>query len=170
MSVILRCPHCGTSRGTPGECDACHEAEVRYFCTNHTPGLWLERPACAQCGARFGEAAAPAPAAPPPAPRGPTFGRVPPPPPPSGDAVFGRHGESARRPPTSIEDVLAEVARARPATPPPGPRPRPIEIDPRVAVRGMGGCLVRAVVMLVVFVVMIFASMFMFAGSMFRIW
>ena len=25
--VILRCPNCGTSKATPGECDACHEAQ-----------------------------------------------------------------------------------------------------------------------------------------------
>ena len=40
--VVLRCPSCGTTRAAPGECDACHEAQVRYYCTNHTPGRWLE--------------------------------------------------------------------------------------------------------------------------------
>ena len=35
-----------------GQCDACHEAAVRFFCTNHTQGLWLEGSACFQCGAR----------------------------------------------------------------------------------------------------------------------
>lgn len=56
MSVVLRCPSCGTTRAMPGECEACHEAEVRYFCTNHTPGLWLASPGCLECGAIFGEA------------------------------------------------------------------------------------------------------------------
>jgi hypothetical protein len=53
--VILRCPNCGTSTATPGECDACHEAKVRYYCTNHKPGRWLDAPACSQCGAKFGD-------------------------------------------------------------------------------------------------------------------
>lgn len=55
MSVVQRCPNCGTTRATPGECEACHEAEVRYFCTNHTPGRWLDTSTCTDCGARFGE-------------------------------------------------------------------------------------------------------------------
>lgn len=54
--VILKCPNCGTAQVGPGECDACHDAQVRQFCTNHAPGLWLESPACPRCGARLGEA------------------------------------------------------------------------------------------------------------------
>jgi len=57
MSVVLRCPHCGTTKPTTGECEACHDAQVRYFCTNHKPGMWLEANSCASCGARFGEPA-----------------------------------------------------------------------------------------------------------------
>jgi len=60
-AVVLRCSHCGTVQPEPGECEACHEAEVRYFCTNHSPGVWLDTDACPQCGARFGQAAAPPP-------------------------------------------------------------------------------------------------------------
>ena len=52
--ILLRCPNCGTTRASPGECEACHEAAVRYYCTNHTPGLWLDTGACPQCGARWG--------------------------------------------------------------------------------------------------------------------
>jgi len=55
--VVLRCPNCGTIHPEPGECAACHEAQVRYFCTNHTPGMWLKAQACPQCGARFGDPA-----------------------------------------------------------------------------------------------------------------
>ena len=55
MSVVLRCPSCGTTRPTPGQCEACHEAEARYFCTNHTPGVWVDAPTCPKCGGRFGE-------------------------------------------------------------------------------------------------------------------
>ena len=53
--IVFRCSNCGTVRATAGECEACHEAQVRYFCTNHMPGLWLDAPACPECGARFGE-------------------------------------------------------------------------------------------------------------------
>ncbi|MEO8548564.1 MAG: hypothetical protein ABI678_01265 [Kofleriaceae bacterium] len=63
MSVVLRCPNCGTTQTTPGDCEACHEAQVRYFCTNHEPGIWLDGPTCPQCAAR------PAPAPRPPRPR-----------------------------------------------------------------------------------------------------
>jgi hypothetical protein len=59
MSVVLRCSSCGTTQSRPGECEACHEAQVRYFCTNHEPGIWLEAASCPQCGARFGVAARP---------------------------------------------------------------------------------------------------------------
>lgn len=90
--VVLRCPNCGTTRPSPGECEACHEAEARYFCPNHTPGRWLDAPACTACGARFGARARatplpPGPSTPPPrrdAPRPtptptPTPPRTPPP-------------------------------------------------------------------------------------------
>ncbi len=50
--------HCGTTQSHTGECDSCLEGEVRYFCTNHSPGLWLDEPVCEGCGAKFGEAAA----------------------------------------------------------------------------------------------------------------
>ena len=68
--VILRCPNCGTSKTTPGECEACHEAQVRYYCTNHRPGRWLDASVCPECGAKFGDPVRPAarpvsPAAPP---------------------------------------------------------------------------------------------------------
>jgi predicted RNA-binding Zn-ribbon protein involved in translation (DUF1610 family) len=68
MSVVQRCPNCGTLGATSGECEACHEAQVRYFCTNHMPGLWLDAPECPNCGARLGDsirqASAPAPTIP----------------------------------------------------------------------------------------------------------
>ena len=67
MSVVLRCPNCGTTQATSGECEACHEAQVRYFCTNHEPGIWLTGPTCPQCAARV----APRPPAPIPRPRPP---------------------------------------------------------------------------------------------------
>jgi len=54
--VVLRCPTCGTTQNHSGECEACSEGEVRYFCSNHSPGLWLDEPVCNGCGAKFGEA------------------------------------------------------------------------------------------------------------------
>lgn len=54
MSVVLRCPTCGTTQGHAGECEACSEGEVRYFCTNHGGGIWLDGPVCSRCGATFG--------------------------------------------------------------------------------------------------------------------
>ena len=55
MSVVLRCPTCGTTQGDAGECEACSEGEVRYFCTNHDGGVWLNGPVCGSCGAKFGD-------------------------------------------------------------------------------------------------------------------
>jgi len=50
MSVVLRCLNCGTTQIGSGECEACHETHVRYFCTNHVPGVWLKTDMCPQCG------------------------------------------------------------------------------------------------------------------------
>ena len=70
--VVFRCQNCGTTQATLGECEACHEGQARYFCPNHTPGRWLDEPACSACGARIGvpgrteKVARRAPPAPPP--------------------------------------------------------------------------------------------------------
>ncbi|MGI8673302.1 MAG: hypothetical protein ACR2LU_11935 [Luteitalea sp.] len=62
--VVLRCRTCGTTQDHPGECDACSEGPVAYFCGDHNPGLWLDEPVCGTCGARYGDARAkPAPPA-----------------------------------------------------------------------------------------------------------
>ena len=59
--VVRRCPHCGTMQEAEGECEACHEASVQYYCSNHSPGAWLETEACPRCGARFGDPSPPSP-------------------------------------------------------------------------------------------------------------
>lgn len=101
--VVLRCPTCGTTQGHAGECDACFEGEVRHFCSNHTPGVWLDEPVCNQCGAKFGEA--PRRAAPPP---------------PSG-ARTGPPRETRRPEPRSPipRDPEPEPSFTRPRRPPP---------------------------------------------------
>lgn len=120
--VALRCPKCGTTQNHTGECDACYDDQVRYFCSNHSPGLWLDEPVCKECGAKFGEAprrrpVLPAPAAPPVPTRKPRQPELPRPmprraePPPT----------SRRRPPDpevtpaepSLEDLLGRIASGR---------------------------------------------------------
>ncbi|MDB5868967.1 MAG: hypothetical protein JWP96_1299 [Polaromonas sp.] len=103
--VVLRCPNCGTTRAAPGECEACHEAQVRYYCTNHTPGRWLQARACPECGASFG-APARAPAAPQPAPAAPR--RTPPP----ASAAPPRPISPARPPPPARPRSSAEAPKA----------------------------------------------------------
>ena len=131
-AVVLRCPHCGTTRAAPGECDACHEADVRYYCTNHDPGHWLDGPACPRCGARFGD-----PPKPPARPRPPADPPTPPPP-----RVPGR--PAAPRP-ASPRTAPPPISAPEPARPAPGrfgsfkspwvvrrrPLPRHEELDPR---------------------------------------
>ena len=111
--VVIRCPNCGTTQGTLGECEACHEAETRYFCTNHEPGVWLEGPECSGCGARFG--------------RDRVADRPPPPPP----RRRGRVTPSGRRrpPPREREPVIEDPWRA------PARVPRSVEVE---SVRGPG--------------------------------
>ena len=166
--VLLRCPHCGTSRSTPGECDACHEEQVRYFCTNHTPGVWLEGPTCTRCGAMFGRAAAAPPFTPrkgPPAaeeaPRRPRSGT-----PRYGEGHFGR-GAAPAGPapaPTSWKEAMA-AARARAER-----ETEAVAPDPSLVARGIGGCLLRLVVMIFVLVLLLVSSVVLFTGSMFRVW
>ena len=139
MSVLLRCPTCGTTQRHAGECEACSEGDVRYFCTNHDDGIWLEGPVCSRCGARFGD--------PPQKPRTPR----PPikPARPAGAPDFRPPAEPEVLPaPTSIEDLLEEITGGRARTHRPyeveevrPPAPPPLG---RVALP-VAGCLVRAV-------------------------
>ncbi len=94
MTVVQRCPSCGTTQAAAGECTTCREAQVRYFCTTHAS--WLSGPTCPQC------------AAPPPMPmprpaRAPAPIRAPPVPPP------------VRVAPPETWPVLARDADVRPA-------------------------------------------------------
>ena len=137
--VALRCPICGTTQNHPGECEACSEGSVRYFCGNHSPGLWLDAAQCKSCGSRFGDAPKsriepverPTRAVPP--PRRPR--RSPPPMPPSFSEV--------------LADVAEELKRARSVEEP--RLPAPVE-SPRRGFPVMG-CLIR----------LVFAGLFLFA-------
>jgi hypothetical protein len=117
MSVVLRCPACGTTQAQTGECEACSEGEVRYFCTNHDEGVWLDGPVCGRCGAKFGDAPRKRPV-----PRAPTA-----PARPAGAPDFRpprraepvRPGEPEVLPRTPslgelLEEITEERARARP--------------------------------------------------------
>ena len=182
-AVVLRCPNCGTTRTAPGECDACHEAPVRYYCTNHRPGVWLDSPACGQCGSRFGETAAapprPAPTKPsvrpPPAPaptatRGPArtidrdprrpIGRG------AGDPVPRRHEPPV--PPLSesfdaLEELMRGAGSARRPRPPAPPEPYPVRNMPSV-----GGCLMRLFLLALLLFVFGIGSLLLFGTAVVR--
>ena len=182
--VVLRCPNCGTTRVTLGECEACHEAQVRYYCTNHAPGRWLDGSACPQCKAAFGDPRIPA---------------ARPPPPPAAKPV--RPAQPARTAPTTLprgarraEPEAGPWGRGdrphpHPASEPeevdlrdPGRYPRPVTWQDllRAAMRaryarieahapeperrglGAGGCLVRLVLVFFAFL----TALYLFGGSL----
>ena len=180
MSVILRCPTCGTTQTRHGECEACSEGEVRYFCTNHPEGIWLDTPVCNQCGARFGDAPRKPPA--PPMRRGPA---PPPAAPPDFRAPGGRRsperpsgpdfGSRSARPrervepeerddlPPTLGDLLeglaAERARTRAGYEAEVPWP-----EPRLRRPGfpLVGCLFRAVSLVFLLIVAAIILLFLF--------
>ena len=184
--VVQRCPNCGTTRTTSGECDACHEAQVRYFCTNHTPGHWLDARTCPKCGARFGDPArrpsAPAPAAirasapaRPPPPASPV---APHPPysraslPDAGDRLWSSR---ERLPPAAEEDLepgaapmafwqqlLRAAVRARRISRRAAPR-RALAIG-----RGVGGCLIRSVLLMMFLFIALVCALFLFGAPLLR--
>jgi len=151
--VSLRCPNCGTTRATPGACDACHEADVRYFCSNHSPGIWLDAAKCPQCGARFGDAAA-APTPPGRAAHRPAHGAA---------ETTRARPEEVRRPPATLEEVLREAARARRS------REELLPAPPPARGRSGFGCLLRVVMMLLILFVAGYAGLLMLASSFFRV-
>lgn len=173
--VVLRCPNCGTTQGRPGECEACSEGEVRYFCGNHSSGLWLDGPICVACGARFGVAPSP----PPPAPRvGPTTPRRSTPPSASGGKTRTGSGPARaepRRPPAPVPDepaapslaemivdLLEEGERARSVETTPRPEPEPVA--PRTLFP-VAGCLVRIVVLVFLSIALLVFALFLWAGG-----
>lgn len=188
--VLLRCPNCGTTKASFGECEACHEAQVRYFCTNHSPGQWLESPKCTLCGAVFGRVSpAPSPSPSPmpgprpersPSPAGPASTRpAPRTPRPDGSRSRRRedgdwHGEAPgprdmaeppelRRGGGVLLPGLEEILRAAARR----RVPREPEREAVPVRRGMG-CLTRLLLMALFFILSLVASMFVTAGSIFQ--
>ena len=184
--VVLRCPNCGTTTASPGECQACHNDEVRYYCTNHTPGLWLNAPKCPECGAALGDPGRPP--APPPRVRRPT----PPPaaspgrkrfmpplpegasrpwvrrtkPPDRDDGAAPRYGRGERPDPriASWLDLLGEAAsRARRVRAEATPIPDTAKVG-----MALGGCLMRAVFMMVLLFTAFLVFSLLFGGLLFQ--
>ncbi len=188
MSVVLRCPSCGTTRATPGECEACHETQVKYFCTNHTPGVWLETRTCPKCGAGLGYTSGRPPApvptvartppaaparrpVPAPEPR-PARTRAPAPDPapesrrapatPPSRAVDEDHEAPPAAGLASWQNILGALIRARYLPTAPEGHARP------AVGRGLGGCLMRlALIVLVLFVALVIA-VFVFGRALFQ--
>jgi hypothetical protein len=164
--VVIRCPHCGTTQATLGECEACHEATTRYFCPNHEPGRWLDGPSCAECGARVGVPGvtkAPPPRPRPTAPSPPPARRTAPPrrtPPrvaaPSPDEWADADAEPWRGPVYSPRDP-----RMEPGRPDIGDAWRldPSMLPTAVRVVSVFGCL-RRLVMIAFFLLVLFAIAF----------
>lgn len=182
--VMLRCPNCGTTKVTPGECEACHEAQVRYYCTNHKPGRWLETRVCSQCGARFGDPARPTPAttpSPPPSPVPPTptasrtssapARSTPPPSPwgrrkrahsPGGEIRVGSESTSVPDGRTArMLELLRAAARASRASRSTAHLPEPPPVG-----AALGGCLMRLVTLAIFLLIIFTLFLFLLGGSL----
>ena len=172
-AVVLRCPNCGTTRAAEGECDACHEAAVRYYCTNHTPGRWVDSRACPACGAAFGDPPR-APAPPPVASRPPTRspprapsrrpGGAPSPsraPSPPSSPLPGWPPHVRRRGPTIEEDFDDLDPAGRSAA--------PVEVDLAPAGRAVGGCLMRLVFLVLLAFLAMVVGISLLGGSLLRL-
>ena len=176
--VVLRCPTCGTTQGHRGECDACLDGDVRYFCSNHSPGLWLDDAVCNECGAKFGDAPGRAPA---PTPRarptvtGPEWYRTESPPPLRADAAppLARSRGPTPDPedtaalPSLAELLLAHISEERERTRDDFGevlRPAPVIAPPRWSFPVLG-CLFRALVIVLVLIALAFGGLFLLLGG-----
>ena len=184
MSVILRCPACGTTQAHPGECDTCSDGEVRYFCTNHEDGIWLEAPSCSRCGATFGDppirrpipvrpSGAARPADPP--EFRPPAGRAVPephrrpasPPPPIDDRELDEPDEPEVLPRTPLEELLAEITEGRARSRRPYEAEEVEWAEPRARRTGIpvAGCLFRMVSLVFLLIAALILFMFLLFGG-----
>ena len=165
--VVIRCPNCGTTQSALAECEACHEARTRYFCTNHSPGRWLDGPACGECGARFGVDRVPRRPAPTPASPTPRRPRTEP------ASPLGRRVPSDDDPERTVDDAWtgpvrtphrAEVEDIGVHDPrvewPPAPPFPPVGVH----VVRVGGCVRRLVILFVVLLVLAALAFFGLLG------
>ena len=176
--VVLRCPVCGTTQSQPGECDACSDGNVRYFCGNHTPGVWLDGPLCRECGAQFGDAPAGSATSPPSAaPSRPVHKTRRPDasPPPRAGAEPRRTVRRARRPAgrpvdrpaaPSLRDLLEDLGDGGERT---GytvelPRYERVPEPPRRSPFVLG-CLLRIVLLVVLLIVLVVFGLFLLVGG-----
>jgi hypothetical protein len=177
--VVLRCPACGTTQSHPGECEACSESEVRFFCGNHNPGLWLDDAMCKICGVKFGDPPRRPPLTsrtPPRLPSRDTRGPVPRPPlatdaepprrvPRKAPTVADPEDTSA---PSSLEELLVRTwegrERARYDVEEEVWRGRTVE-TPRPALP-IAGCLVRLVLFVFLLIVLGVGFLFLLLGSL----
>jgi hypothetical protein len=179
-AVVLRCRACGTTQSHPGECDACFEGEVRYFCTNHSPGLWLDQPACRDCGARFGEAPERRPGPPPAEPatvpareaRRPESRRPMPrvsEPPPAGPRRRTPRAVDPEDPPAavSLADLLTRMSEERARRRYEAEEARRLEPTPGAPPGSsfLAGCLVRIVLFVLVLIALALAGLFLLLGG-----
>lgn len=188
MSVVRRCPSCGTTQATSGVCEACHEAEVRYHCTNHTPGVWLDGTSCPHCGARLGAPTREKSTAPPPPvrrpapspvaarPRGPTT-----PARPSSRPPFAPPPLASSPPPVPRSsrrvDIEGAAVETYPARISPWQRLFEAALRARIAkrapsvagagvARNLTGCLLRLLLVAFVLFVMLVSALFLFGSTL----
>lgn len=177
-SVVLRCPTCGTTQNHTGECEACSDADVRYFCTDHSPGLWLTESRCSACGAKFGDAAPATPKSTPraatrpavsrpdtrPAPRAAEPGRAAPTRPPF-RVVEADEADAA---PSLAEVLVGMLEEGRRSADTVYERPRsepPMAAAPRTS--PVAGCLGRLMLMVLLLVVLALAGLSTFFSVVF---
>ena len=181
MSVLLRCPTCGTTQGHGGECEACAEGDVRYFCTNHDEGIWLDGPVCSRCGTTFGEAsrtppAVRVPSVPTPPTHAPDFrppGRRTPERPPEADLGSRPPRRSERRAPAesdvlppSLGELLEEFTEARARAGGHYDAEVPWAEPPTRRVGfPLGGCLIRIVGLVFLLIVAVILFLFILFGG-----
>lgn len=173
-SVALRCATCGTTQSHPGECEACFDGEVRYFCSNHSPGLWLDEPVCRRCSAKFGDAprieSKPSSRSTPVLPATETR-RAESRPPKSGGGVAPRHARPSRPPvsgegledtpttPSLVELLVAMAGRTRARYKAEEVRAHPPEEHVSKSLP-IVGCLVRLVLLIIAVIALVLGGLF----------